>query len=43
MQIFKKLLKYYLLMIAIFFAGRLGLFIWQYSMTDLPKRSQMQY
>ena len=30
MQIFKKLLKYYLLMIAIFFAGRLGLFIWQY-------------
>jgi len=30
MDIFKKLLKYYLLMIAIFFIGRLGLFAWQY-------------
>jgi phosphoglycerol transferase MdoB-like AlkP superfamily enzyme len=31
MQILKKLLKYYFLMIAIFFIGRVGLFIWQYN------------
>jgi phosphoglycerol transferase MdoB-like AlkP superfamily enzyme len=31
MDILKKLLKYYLLMIAIFFIGRMGLYIWQYN------------
>jgi len=31
MKIFKKLFKYYLLIIAIFFVGRVGLFIWQYN------------
>ena len=30
MQIFKKLLQYYLGMMALFFVGRLGLFVWQY-------------
>ena len=30
MQILKKLLHYYLAMIALFFVGRLGLFVWQY-------------
>ncbi len=39
MQIFKKLLNYYLGMIAIFTLGRLGLFVWQYdrlSPSDSP-------
>jgi len=31
MDIFKRLLKYYVWMIAIFFIGRLGLYIWQYN------------
>jgi phosphoglycerol transferase MdoB-like AlkP superfamily enzyme len=30
MQVFKKLLQYYLWIIGIFFIGRIGLFIWQY-------------
>lgn len=40
MEIFKKLFKYYLAMVFIFFIGRLGLFVWQF---DRFAKSDVNY